>query len=82
MQTQFFFGAEIYNPQKKKSAKIKCLLFRPKPQKLPVIQYILLYFQMESTHYEGLLTTMIGYVVIAFSLVVLYMLCAIARLKK
>ena len=29
----FFFGAEIYNPQKKKSAKIKCLLFRPKPQK-------------------------------------------------
>jgi hypothetical protein len=52
------------------------------PQKLPVIQYILLYFQMESTHYEGLLTTMIGYVVIAFSLVVLYMLCAIARLKK
>jgi hypothetical protein len=27
------FGAEIYNPQKKKSAKIKCLLFRPKPQK-------------------------------------------------
>ncbi|XP_076112948.1 E3 ubiquitin-protein ligase MARCHF6-like [Mytilus galloprovincialis] len=37
---------------------------------------------MESTHYEGLLTTMIGYIVIAFSLVVLYMLCAIARLKK
>ena len=28
-----FFGAEIFNPQKKKSAKIKCLLFRPKPQK-------------------------------------------------
>ena len=23
----------FYNPQKKKSAKIKCLLFRPKPQK-------------------------------------------------
>jgi hypothetical protein len=29
----FVFGAKIYNPQKKKSAKIKCLLFRPKPQK-------------------------------------------------
>jgi hypothetical protein len=28
-----FFGAEIFNPQKKKSAKIKCLLFRPKLQK-------------------------------------------------
>ncbi|CAG2251600.1 DOA10 [Mytilus edulis] len=38
--------------------------------------------RMESTHYEGLLTTMIGYIVIAFSLVVLYMLCAIARLKN
>jgi hypothetical protein len=33
IQTIFFFGAEIFNPQKKKSAKIKCLLFRPKPQK-------------------------------------------------
>jgi hypothetical protein len=29
----FFFGTEIFNPQKKKSAKIKCLLFSPKPQK-------------------------------------------------
>ena len=29
----FIFGAEISNPQKIKSAKIKCLLFRPKPQK-------------------------------------------------
>ena len=29
----FFFGAEIFNPQKKQSAKIKCLLYRPKPQK-------------------------------------------------
>ena len=36
----FFFGAEIFNPQKKKSAKIKCLLFSPKPQKLPVIRYL------------------------------------------
>ena len=33
IQTIFFFGAEIFNPQKKKSAKIKCPLFRPKPQK-------------------------------------------------
>ena len=29
----FFFGAKIFNSQKKKSAKIKCLLFSPKPQK-------------------------------------------------
>jgi hypothetical protein len=29
----FFFGAEIFNPQKKKSTKIKCLLFSPKPLK-------------------------------------------------
>ena len=34
----FFFGAEIFNPQKKKSAKIKCLLFRPKPQKFPIAE--------------------------------------------
>lgn len=47
-----------------------------------VIDNILSLLQMESTHYEGLLTTMMGYVVIAFSLIVLYMLCAIARLKK
>jgi len=33
IQTLFFFDAEIFNPKKKKSAKIKCLLFRPKPQK-------------------------------------------------
>ena len=26
------FRTEIFNPQEKKSAKIKCLLFRPKPQ--------------------------------------------------
>jgi hypothetical protein len=32
-QAIFFIGAKIFNPQKKKSAKIKCLLFRPKPQK-------------------------------------------------
>jgi hypothetical protein len=43
----FFFAAEIFNPQKNKSAKIKCLLFRPKPQKLPVIRYtILLYLSI------------------------------------
>ncbi|XP_060080284.1 E3 ubiquitin-protein ligase MARCHF6-like [Ylistrum balloti] len=35
-----------------------------------------------STHFEGLMTTMIGYVVIAVSLVILYMMCAIAKLKK
>jgi hypothetical protein len=33
IQTIIFFGAEIFNTQKKKSAKIKCHLFRPKPQK-------------------------------------------------
>ena len=33
------FGAKIFNRQKTNSTKIKCLLFRPKPQKLPVIQY-------------------------------------------
>ena len=33
IQTIFFFGVEIFNPQGKKSAKIKCHLFRPKPQK-------------------------------------------------
>lgn len=36
----------------------------------------------QSTHFEGLMTTMIGYVVIALSLVLLYMMCAIAKLKK
>jgi len=36
---QFVFCAEIFNPLKKKSAKIKCLLFRLKPQKLPVMRY-------------------------------------------
>ncbi|KAJ8303370.1 hypothetical protein KUTeg_019766 [Tegillarca granosa] len=35
-----------------------------------------------STHFEGLVTTMIGYIVIAFSLIILYTICAIARLKK
>ena len=34
----FFFGAEIVNSQKKTSAKIKCLLFRPKPQKFPTAE--------------------------------------------
>jgi hypothetical protein len=29
----FFVGAEIFNPQKKRSAKIKCHLFGSKPQK-------------------------------------------------
>jgi hypothetical protein len=29
----FFFGTKIFNPQKKISTKIKCLLFSPKPQK-------------------------------------------------
>jgi hypothetical protein len=28
-----FFGDEIFNPQKKKSAKIKCLIFSQKSQK-------------------------------------------------
>ena len=32
IQTIFFFSAKIFNLQGKKSAKIKCLLFRPKPQ--------------------------------------------------
>ena len=30
IQTIFFFGTEIFNPQKKKSVKIKCPLFSPK----------------------------------------------------
>jgi hypothetical protein len=38
IQTIFFFGTEIFNPQKKKSAKIKCLLFRPKPQKFHIAE--------------------------------------------
>ena len=29
----FVFDTEIFNPHKKKNAKIKCLLFSPKPQK-------------------------------------------------
>jgi hypothetical protein len=32
-QAIFVFGAEIFNPQKKKSTKIKCLRFRLTPQK-------------------------------------------------
>ena len=32
-QAILFFGAEIFNLQEKKSAKIKCLLLRQKPQK-------------------------------------------------
>lgn len=35
-----------------------------------------------ASHFEGLLTTLIGYVVIAFSLVILYVICSIIRLKK
>jgi hypothetical protein len=41
IQKKKYFGAEIFNPQEKKSAKIKCHLFKQKPQKLPVIWYIL-----------------------------------------
>ncbi|XP_011417611.1 E3 ubiquitin-protein ligase MARCHF6-like isoform X2 [Magallana gigas] len=37
---------------------------------------------VESTHFEGLLTTMIGYIVISASLIVLYMMCSIAKLRK
>ena len=36
----FFFGAEIFNLQKKKSAKIKYLLFRPRPQKFHTAEII------------------------------------------
>ncbi|XP_052816419.1 E3 ubiquitin-protein ligase MARCHF6-like isoform X3 [Mya arenaria] len=38
--------------------------------------------QVEASHFEGLMTTLIGYVVIAFSLVVLYGMCALVRLKR
>ncbi|KAK3592530.1 hypothetical protein CHS0354_039877 [Potamilus streckersoni] len=37
---------------------------------------------MVASHFEGLITTVIGYVVIAFSLIILYFICSIARLKK
>ncbi|WAR12066.1 MARH6-like protein [Mya arenaria] len=37
---------------------------------------------VEASHFEGLMTTLIGYVVIAFSLVVLYGMCALVRLKR
>ncbi|XP_052230850.1 E3 ubiquitin-protein ligase MARCHF6-like isoform X2 [Dreissena polymorpha] len=35
-----------------------------------------------SAHFEGLFTTLIGYVVIAFSLVFLYAMCSLVRLKR
>ncbi|XP_067651027.1 E3 ubiquitin-protein ligase MARCHF6-like [Haliotis asinina] len=35
-----------------------------------------------SSHFEGLLTTLTGYVVIALSLLALYVMCSVARLKK
>ena len=47
----FFFGAEIYNLQKKKSAKIKCLLSIPKPQK---------FHTAEITGYTVLMIEMVG----------------------
>jgi hypothetical protein len=47
-----FFGVNIFNPpkkKKKKSAKIKCLLFSPNPQK---------FHTAEITGYTVLLTTL------------------------
>ena len=38
--------------------------------------------QVIASHFEGLLTTLIGYVIIAFSLIILYVICSIVRLKK
>ncbi|KAH9515679.1 E3 ubiquitin-protein ligase march6 [Bulinus truncatus] len=35
-----------------------------------------------ASHFEGLLTTLAGYIVIAVSLLVIYTLCSLARLKK
>ncbi|XP_060599884.1 E3 ubiquitin-protein ligase MARCHF6-like [Ruditapes philippinarum] len=37
---------------------------------------------VEASHFEGLLTTLIGYVVIAFSLIFLYAICSLIRLKR
>ncbi|KAL4235038.1 E3 ubiquitin-protein ligase march6 [Mactra antiquata] len=37
---------------------------------------------VESSHFEGLLTTLIGYIVIAFSLVFLYAMCSLVKLKR
>ena len=42
----FFFGAKIFYPQNFFFAKIKCLLSSPKPQKLPVLQYMNLKHEM------------------------------------
>jgi hypothetical protein len=53
IQTGFFVGPEIFNPQKKKSAKIKCLLFSPKPQKLSVIRQVLEKNIYNNAVYEG-----------------------------
>ena len=39
--TTFFFGeSRNFQSAEKKSAKFKCLLFSPKPQKWPVIRYL------------------------------------------
>ncbi|ESO98358.1 hypothetical protein LOTGIDRAFT_213986 [Lottia gigantea] len=37
---------------------------------------------VSASHFEGLLTTISGYVVIGIALVVLYLLCSLAKLKK
>lgn len=35
-----------------------------------------------ASHFEGLMTTLIGYIVIAFSIVLLYALCSVVRLRR
>ncbi|XP_041375877.1 E3 ubiquitin-protein ligase MARCHF6-like [Gigantopelta aegis] len=48
--------------------------------------FTLIGFKMDdfavASHFEGLLTTLTGYIVIAVSLIVLYVLCSMTRLKK
>lgn len=39
-------------------------------------------FQVTASHFEGLLTTFIGYLVIAVCFMTVYLLCSLARLKK
>ena len=39
-------------------------------------------FQLKETQFEGLLTTILGYLVISCSLVILHLVAAVAKLKR
>jgi hypothetical protein len=53
IQTFFFVGDEIFNPQKKKSAKIKCHLFRPKTAEISYRRNYRLYrYHVDTTFVE------------------------------